>query len=177
MPFLFIGIPLAAVVILNILTWNSRWSALWVAASVALIQVALGAWDLMKTIQTNAPVVSTFFGTFSVDAFGAIVLTIIGFIAGITALVATSTIHASRFSFGSSLLILMMGMNGVVMVTDIFSLYVFIEVTGAASFLLIAIDKKRDELEGAFKYYLMSALATAMMLLSIAFLFTLSAGL
>ncbi len=174
MPFLFIGIPLAAVVILNILTWNSRWSALWIAAGVALVQVALGAWDLAKVIQTNAPLASTFFGTFSVDAFGAIVLTIIGFIACATALVATGTIHASRFSFGSALLLLMMGMNGVVMVTDIFSLYVFIEVTGAASFLLIAIDKKRDELEGAFKYYLMSALATAMMLLAIAFLFTLS---
>jgi proton-translocating NADH-quinone oxidoreductase chain N len=173
-PFLFIGIPLAAVVILNALNWNSRLSALWVAMSVALVQVALGAWDLWQTIQTNTPVVSTFFGTFSVDSFAAIVLTIIGFIVFITALVATSTIHASRFSFGSALLLLLMGMNGVVMVTDIFSLYVFIEVTGAASFLLIAIDKKRDEIEGAFKYYLMSALATTMLLLSIAFLFTLS---
>lgn len=174
MPFLFLGIPLAAVVILNILTWNSRRSALWVAASIALVQVGLGVWDLVRTIQTNAPVVSTFFGTFSVDTFSAIVLTIIGFIGFVTAIVATNTIHSSRFSFGSALILLMMGMNGVSMVTDLFTLYVFIEVTGAASFLLIAIDKKRDEIEGAFKYYLMSALATAMMLLSIAFLFTLS---
>ena len=174
MPFLFIGIPLAAVVILNALNWKSRWSALWVALAVSAVQVAMGAWDLYKTIQTGAPIVSDFFGFFTVDAFGAIVLTIIGFIGCMTSLVAADTIHESRFSFGSALLILLMGMNGVVMVTDIFSLYVFIEVTGAASFLLIAIDKKRDELEGAFKYYLMSALATTMMLLSIAFLFTLS---
>lgn len=170
-PFLFIGIPLAAVVILNVLNWNSRWSALWVALSVALVQTGLGAWDLFQTIATGEPVVSTFFGTFSVDTFAAIVLTIIGLIAAITALVATSTIHDSRFAFGSALLILMMGMNGVVMVTDIFTLYVFIEVTGAASFLLIAIDKKRDEVEGAFKYYLMSALATTMMLMSIALIY------
>jgi len=100
-PFLFIGIPLAAVVILNALNWKNRLSTLWVALSVAVVQVALGAWDLWQTIQTNTPVVSTFFGTFSVDSFGAIVLTIIGFIVCITALVATSTIHASRFSFGS----------------------------------------------------------------------------
>jgi acyl CoA:acetate/3-ketoacid CoA transferase beta subunit len=48
--------------------------------TVAAIQAALGARDLFETIQTGAPVVSSFLGTFSVDAFGAIVLTIIGFI-------------------------------------------------------------------------------------------------
>ncbi len=174
MPFLFIGIPLAAVAILNALNWKNRRSSLWAAMAVALVQVGLGVWDLVVNIQTNAPVVSAFFGTFSVDPFAAIVLTIIGLIVFVTSMVASDTIHESRFSFGSALLLLLMGMNGVVMVTDLFSLYVFIEVTGASSFLLIAIDKKRDELEGAFKYYLMSALATTMMLLSIAFLFMLS---
>ena len=175
-PFLFIGIPLAAVVILNALNWKNRWVSLWAAVAVSVVQVALGVWDLVRVVSTGAPVSSSFFGNFTVDSFAAIVLTIIGFLGCVTALVATGTIHESRFSFGSALLVLLMGMNGVVMVADVFSLYVFIEVTGAASFLLIAIDKKRDELEGAFKYYLMSALATLMMLLSIAFLFVLSGG-
>ncbi|MCL2512544.1 MAG: hypothetical protein FWF08_01475, partial [Oscillospiraceae bacterium] len=66
------------------------------------------------------------------------------------------------------------GMNGTVMVDDIFSLYVFIEVTAISSFLLIAIDKKKDELEGAFKYFLMSALATTMMLMATALIFVLA---
>jgi multicomponent Na+:H+ antiporter subunit D len=88
--------------------------------------------------------------------------------------VAGATVHTSRFNFGSAVLLLIMGMNGVVMVTDVFSLYVFIEVTASASFLLIAINKKRDELEGAFKYYMMSAIATIMMLISITLLFALT---
>ena len=98
MPFLFIGIPLAAVAILNALNWKNRRSSLWAAMAVALVQVGLGVWDLVVNIQTNAPVVSAFFGTFSVDPFAAIVLTIIGLIVFVTSMVASDTIHESRFS-------------------------------------------------------------------------------
>ncbi len=173
MPFLFIGIPLLAVAVLNLYTWRDRKSALWAAMATALFQIALSAVDLYRCLHTGAPVTSTFLGTFTVDLFSAVVLLVIGLIACVTILVAGRTVTASRFSFGSAVLLLMMGMNGVVMVSDVFSLYVFIEVTSTSSFLLIAINKKRDELEGAFKYYLMSALATTMMLIAIVLLFAL----
>lgn len=173
MPFLFIGIPLLVVVILNILSWSNRWSALWAVMLAAIAQLLLGSWDLYQVLTEGGPITSTFFGLFSVDLLSAVVLWVIGLIVGITVIVAHSTVKSSRFSFGNALLLLMMGMNGVCMVTDVFSLYVFIEVTSAASFLLIAINKKQEALEGAFKYYLMSAIATVMMLLSIVLLFAL----
>ena len=173
MPFLFIGIPLLAVAVLNLYTWRDRKSALWAAMATALFQIALSAVDLYRCLHTGAPVTSTVLGTFTVDLFSAVVLLVIGLIACVTILVAGRTVTASRFSFGSAVLLLMMGMNGVVMVSDVFSLYVFIEVTSTSSFLLIAINKKRDGLEGAFKYYLMSALATTMMLIAIVLLFAL----
>ncbi len=173
MPFLFIGIPLLAVAILNIFTWNERKVAMWAAMSAAGLQLALSGFAVAQCLHTGAPIQSTFLGTFSVDLYSAVVLFIIGLIACVTILVADTTVSASRFSFGSAVLLIMMGMNGVVMVTDVFSLYVFIEITSTSSFLLIAINKKRDELEGAFKYYLMSALATTMMLLSVVLLFAL----
>ncbi len=173
MPILFIGIPLLAVVVLNIPSWGDRRSALWAVMAAAPIQVALAAWDAYCCLRTGMPVQSSFFGDFSVDLFSAVVLCIIGLISGVTVIVAHSNIQKSRFSFGNAMLLLMMGMNGVVMVRDVFSLYVFIEVTSTASFLLIAINKKRDGLEGAFKYYIMSAIATVLMLLSIVFLFAL----
>ncbi len=174
MPFLLIGIPLGVVIVLNLLTWKNLRAALWGALAAALAQCALAGWGVYRCFATGKPVESTFFGHFTVDLFSAVVLFIIGLIGFVTVIVASGTIQDSRFSFGSAVLLLMMGMNGVVMVSDVFSLYVFIEVTSAASFLLIAINKKKDELEGAFKYYLMSALATTMMLIAIAFLFGLT---
>ncbi len=174
MPLLFIAIPLLAVVVLNIYTWNDRRAAMWAGMTAAVFQLTLAGVDVARCVSSGAALRSEFFGTFSVDLFSAVVLFIIGFIAFITLMVAGSTIKTSRFNFGSAVLLLMMGMNGVVMVTDVFSLYVFIEVTATSSFLLIAINKKRDELEGAFKYYMMSALATIMMLMSIVLLFALT---
>lgn len=173
MPVLLIGIPLLAVVVLNIPSWGDRRSALWAVMLTAPIQVVLAAWMAYQCLRTGGEVQSTFFGNFSVDLFSAVVLVVIGMISGFSAIVAHSTVGHSRFSFGNAMLLLIMGMNGVVMVRDVFSLYVFIEVTSTSSFLLIAINKKRDELEGAFKYYLMSALATAAMLLAIVLLFAL----
>jgi multicomponent Na+:H+ antiporter subunit D len=174
-PLLFIAIPLAVIVVLNVFyTMIDRRAAMWTGMGVALFQLVYAGIDVARCVSTGAAIRSDLFASFSVDLFSAVVLVIIGLISFITLIVAGATVHTSRFNFGSAVLLLMMGMNGVVMVTDVFSLYVFIEVTASSSFLLIAINKKRDELEGAFKYYMMSAVATVMMLISIALLFALA---
>lgn len=75
-----------------------------------------------------------------------------------------------RFNFINLLLLALTGMNGVVLANDLFSLYVFLEITAVASFILIAFEKGRDAFEGAFKYLVLSAVASAMILASIALL-------
>ena len=170
---MFIGVPLLAIGVLNVYTWQSRKAAMYAAMFISAAQIALASYCILSCFNTGEALNSTFLGTFSVDLFSAIVLLIIGLIGLVTLLVASDTVQHSRFGFGDAVLLLMMGMNGVVMVTDVFSLYVFIEITSTSSFLLIAINKRRDELEGAFKYYLMSALATTMMLTAITTLFAL----
>ena len=80
-----------------------------------------------------------------------------------------------RHNFVNLSLLALLGMNGVVMVTDIFSLYVFLEIVSACSFILIALQREREMFEGAFKYVVLSAVATMLMLASIAILF-LAAG-
>ena len=66
------------------------------------------------------------------------------------------------------------GVNGIALARDIFSLYVFIEVVSISSFILICFNKDRDAFEGAFKYIILSAIATIFMLTSIAFIFLVS---
>jgi len=171
MPFLFIGVPLAVVMILNIFKWKNYKTAFWVALGVTVFQMGLACFDLYYCLFDDKVIQSAFFGKLSVDLFSSVVLLIIGFIGFVTVIVAMDTVHSSRFSFGSVTIFLIMGMSGCVMVSDIFSLYVFIEVTAAASFLLIAIEKEIAGLEGAFKYYLMSALSATMILIAIALIF------
>jgi multicomponent Na+:H+ antiporter subunit D len=67
-----------------------------------------------------------------------------------------------------------MGMNALVMITGIFSVYVFIEVTAVASFILMAINRERRALEAAFKYLIISSVASLFMLFGIGMLFLIS---
>ena len=74
-----------------------------------------------------------------------------------------------RLNFFSLLLISLTGINGIALTTDLFSLYVFIEVVALSSFVLIALFKERDAYEGVFKYLVMSIVASVLMLSSISF--------
>lgn len=74
------------------------------------------------------------------------------------------------FNFINMLLLIIAGMNGVVIVRDIFSLYVFLEVASVCAFILIGSDKDIFAFEAAFKYIVLSVIATVLMLSSIALL-------
>ena len=76
-----------------------------------------------------------------------------------------------QFIFNNLLLLCMVGMNGLVFSRDLFTLYVFLEIVAGSSFILIALEKTKEGLEGAFKYVLLSAVATVLILSSIALLF------
>ena len=65
-------------------------------------------------------------------------------------------------------------MNGIVLSTDLFSIYLFIEVAALASYGLVSFGRKQEELEGALKYLMLSAVASAFILLGIIILFALT---
>ena len=174
MPLVFIAIPLFAVVVLNIIyKWAGKRTALWIGMGISVIQAVIAAVDIAACINGGV-LQDVYLPGLRVDLLGAIVLFIIGLIGFVTLVVAEMAVKRYVFNFATVVLLLIIGMNGIIMVTDLFSLYVFIEVTSAASFILIAINKKRDELEGAFKYYLMSAMASVMLLLSVSLLLLLA---
>ena len=156
MPSLLILVPLAGIVVLNFaFKFSLRKLAFWFAVMLFSLQLA-----------------SLFFHNFSVDSLSFVMLICIEIICLTSLVVARYTIIDTdqRFNFINLLLISSVGMNGIVMVRDIFSLYVFLEITAIASFILIAMRKGRLALEGAFKYLVLSAIATVLMLSSIALL-------
>ena len=81
-----------------------------------------------------------------------------------------------RFNFINLLLLCCAGMNGIVAVSDLFTLYIFIEIAATASFVLIVYNKGRDSYEGAFKYFLLSAVATTLILAAIGILMMYAGG-
>ncbi|MGB9643403.1 MAG: complex I subunit 5 family protein, partial [Candidatus Ratteibacteria bacterium] len=69
------------------------------------------------------------------------------------------------------LLILVASMNGIVLSSDLFTMYIFIEAAGLASYGLVALGKTKQATEGAFKYLVLSTLASSFILLGIAGIF------
>ncbi len=106
----------------------------------------------------------------SADALSAIVLFSAGLVSLCSMFTAWGMIKDDRalHNFVSLSLIALLGMNAIATATDIFTVYVFIEVTAIGSFILIALPRGRKELEGAFKYIILSAIASALMLSAIA---------
>lgn len=73
-----------------------------------------------------------------------------------------------RAKFYSLLLLMIMGLNGMVLVRDLFSLYVFLEVASVAAYVLVAYNLEFDGIEASLKYLLLSVVATGMLLVGIA---------
>ena len=108
---------------------------------------------------------------FSVDLVSLFLLACVGMVTLASTLTALTTIDDHRSSFTNLLMVMMLGMNGMLIVRDLFSLYVFMEVTGVASFVMIGMYKSTRDLEGAFKYMTLSALATVFILTGLSLLF------
>jgi multicomponent Na+:H+ antiporter subunit D len=74
-----------------------------------------------------------------------------------------------------ALFLLMTGaMNGVVLAGDLFNLFVFLEVAAIASYALVAFGCESEELEAAFKYLVLGTVGSAMILLGVTILYSLT---
>lgn len=85
--------------------------------------------------------------------------------------------YGAKGNYYALLLIMIAGMNGLVLAADLFSVYLFLEVAAVASYGLVAYGLGHDELEAAFKYLMLSSVASAFILISITILFGLTGGL
>ncbi len=81
-----------------------------------------------------------------------------------------------RPGYYALILLAVTGMNGLVVATDLFSMYVFLEIVSVASFILIAYQYDEFGMEGSFKYMMLSAVATVFLLVAVALLFAITGG-
>ena len=163
-------LPLLAIMILNLPIRNiTQKLALWAGTLLSVWQIIVVC-HLAGGESYGGDVWGKFFTLgLHCDSLTLVLLLSIGIVVFTTLLVGWQTIKEpkQRLNFVNLVLVAMTGMNGTVMLTDLFSLYIFIEITAVASFILIASPRGLNALEGAFKYIILSATATIMMLLSI----------
>ncbi len=175
---LLILLPLLALVLVNLPIFSAaKRSAAGVVLVLFVAQAVLAAFVPMAA-WAGPGLLDQFFALHLVaDSLTRVLLLSIGIVGFVSVLVGWEMISEPRrlFNLVNVMLISMIGMNGVVLLTDIFSFYVFLEVTSISAFVLIAFNRDMKGIEGAFKYLILSAVATILMLSAIA-LFVMIAG-
>ena len=170
---LFVLIPLLVLLLLNLpLPKFPQQAPLLAVLALGFANVVFGLALPTLPLDTELPVVGELQFGLAADDLSRVFLVTIGLVTCATALVSYQLIPSARAqrNFYSVLLVSLTGMNGTVLLSDFFSLYVFLEVTGIASFILIAFDKGLLAIEGAFRYLLLSVVAGLFMLTSVGLL-------
>ncbi len=178
MPSALILVPFLSLIILNLpfkgimRKISFGWTVL-----LLLLQIFLTAINPSTLWNAASDPLATFFAfELSIDALSRLLLLSIGIVVLTSLTIAQYAIkdQMQRFNFTNLILIILIGMNATVIVTDLFSLYLFIEITSLSSFILISILKDKPAIEGAFKYLMLSVIATVFMLSSVAIFLLLS---
>ncbi len=177
---LFVLVPLALVLILNILRFDFiKKISCWTGVLAALAQIGFVLFVPIDKLASQSGFFGKYFAfNFTMDSLSKLMLLTIGIVVFAAVLIGQFTYSddTKRFNFLNLMLLALAGMNGIVMVSDIFSLYVFIEIVAVASFILISTYKDKLALESTFKYIVLSIAATVFIMLSIAIFMLLSGG-
>lgn len=175
---LLILIPFLSVIILNLPLKKIMYGlSFWFCFVLGLGQILLVTSLPFHLWNTSLPAIADIFKfNLVADSLSLVMLACIAIVVLSSLLVARCTIKDKEklFNFFNLLLITLAGMNALALVNDIFSLYVFVEVTAVATFILIAANKDANSFEAAFKYIVLSSIATILILASIALLLLIS---
>lgn len=186
MVFSFIVIPLLVAAFLPIIGKFSKKLIPDVLTNAALAFLLFNSILLVKPIFNQGTIVQNvnWFGEkvnlqVALDGFNLFMLFTISLVSLCISLFSIDYLehYGHKANFYALLLVMIAGMNGLVLVPDLFSIYLFLEVAAVASYALVAFGLGYDELEASFKYLMLSVVASAFALLGITILFGMTGSL
>ncbi|HBF39944.1 MAG TPA: NADH-quinone oxidoreductase subunit L [Firmicutes bacterium] len=177
----FIFVPLLGAAIMPIIRKIWAKGSTWIMTLVSFYLVVTTGWIAYQNFLSSQKLVLTewLLGqklALSVDGLSLIALAAIGLVSLVTAIYSAgySLDPDRRPGYNALLLLIVAGMNGLVMSTDLFSLYVFLEIVSLVAYILIAYQNDVEGLEGSFKYFMLSSVATVFLLLGTTLLFAIT---
>jgi multicomponent Na+:H+ antiporter subunit D len=114
--------------------------------------------------------------SFVADHLAAIMVVITGIMAVATAVYALRDIDAAREGLGYHPLfhVLLAGINGAFLTGDLFNMYVWFEVLLIASFVLLTLGNRREQLEGGIKYVAVNLVSSMVFLAAVGLVYGLT---
>jgi multicomponent Na+:H+ antiporter subunit D len=173
---LLIAVPIIAAVVpivLSVRTTETGWP---VAAIATLIEAGLAA-SLVRSVYGGDRLVHEVGGY---PAPHGIELVGDGLSAPIVALIATVALGVVAFartggprrnSFYSAYLLLVGGLMGVSITGDLFNMFVFLEITGLATYALVAADRSERSAVAALKYLILGTTGASLFLIGVGYAF------
>ena len=170
----FIIIPLLAAFVITLVAGKKD---VWGIALSLISTVALLVMSLISYLRLGGEAILYEMGNWQLPIRIALVLDpLSGFMLIIVNLIAlTSIIYSIQyvrhlgqdFKYYGLFMLMLAGMNGVILTGDIFNLYVFMEIALFAAFALVAFGCRAEEYEAAFKYAIMGAVSSIIILIGI----------
>ena len=186
MIFLFIGLPLMVAALLPLLGKLSKRFLPDLLANAVFLFLFVLALTSGRQMISQGPVLKqlNWLGEalsiqVAVDGFSLFMLMTIALLTLCVGLFSINYMehYGAKANYYALLLMMMAGMNGLVLVTDLFGVYLFLEVAAVASYALVAYGLEQDELEAAFKYLMLSVIASAAILVAITVIFAMTGSL
>jgi multicomponent Na+:H+ antiporter subunit D len=186
LPVLPVILPLIAAVLCPLLrSGKVAWA---IASIVSLLCLALALVLLVTTLQEGP--ISYALGNweppwgieYRIDALGAAVLVIVSGIAAVTLAYAHTAIaleiDADRHAlFYGCFLLCLTGLLGIAATGDLFNLFVFLEISSLASYILVGFGRSRGALVAAYRYLIMGTVGATFYVIGVGLLYMLTGSL
>lgn len=186
MIFLYIGLPLAVAAVLPLAGKASKKVLPDLLSNAVLAGLLVYAATGARALLAQGPIIQQvrWFGDavnirIALDGFSLFMLMAIQLVSLCVALYSINYMehYGAKANYHALLLVMVAGMNGLVLSQDLFSVYIFLEVAAVASYALVAYGLEAEELEASFKYLMLSVVASAAVLVSIAILYGMTGAL
>lgn len=183
LPVLQVAIPLIAAplcVLLRRGTWSWAFATLVVwavfAVSILLLERVLAEGIISYRLGGWAPPIGI---EYRLDAVSAFVLVIVTAIAAVVTPYAYDSVAKEiaperHHLFYAVYLLALTGLLGIVATGDAFNLYVFLEISSLASYVLIALGRNRRALTAAYHYLILGTIGATFILIGVGFLYVMT---
>lgn len=170
-----IAAPLCVLLRQSMLAWLVAWSASWATAAVSIaillrvldngvISYAFGGWAPPWGIE------------YRIDAANAFVLVLVSLVAAMIVPYARQSIRAEirseqHYLYWAAYLICLTGLLGVTITGDAFNVFVFLEISSLATYILIAYGQDRRALVASYQYLIMGTIGATFIVIGIGLMY------